>query len=385
MLQDRRFTRLSLLAALSLVVLFQAACMNTPTFSHQGRLLGADGNPVPDGNYTIKYEIFQTQTAGTAVYSETKTNVPVKNGLFDTSLGAVDPGARIDPTIFDRPTYLQITVNGTALTPRQRMQGSPFAFSLASGAVVQGQEKLARNYQGQTNTGATLTVVNTDNTAAGGAGLNVINQTSPEGLFVDRSNNAAFKALANGTTYAAYIKSNGYGALNVNGASGLYEAVFTGGTGILVSGGSCNGCTMSYLAHNVGGAPIQAGEFVAVEGVIADADTGAPVMQVRVATSPSDAIIGVAMGAMSRIPISHSDGTRSVEFQGATGAAAADGYLAVAVQGLVQARAADAGLQPGTTVTAGTNGAEATSAGGFARALSAVDKDGLVWVMLGGQ
>ncbi|MBK8909206.1 MAG: hypothetical protein IPM60_15390 [Rhodospirillales bacterium] len=68
-----------------------------------------------------------------------------------------------------------------------------------------------------------------------------------------------------------------------------------------------------------------------------------------------------------------------------SGPAAAGGYLSVVVQGLVQVRAAGTDALPGASLNAGTDGAEVTAGPGFTRALSEVDSDGMVWVMLSGQ
>ncbi len=381
MLFPRRSIQWSLLTTVFLVVLFQAACMLTPTFSHQGRLLDASGNPVPDGTYPIKYEIFQSGTGGTAVYTETD-NIQVKDGLFTTSIGLSEPASRIDPTIFDRPTWLQVTFNGQVLTPRQRLQGSPYAFSLASGAVVQGQEKRDRTYNGRANSGSALLIVNTDSSANGGNGLIAINRAAATGG--DSDITAAVQALADGSTYGAIVRSTGYRGMYVQGATSYYDAMFDGPLGIWVKG-ICTGCTMAYAAQNVGDASIRVGDFVAVENVIVDPDIGTPVMQVRRASGPGDAVIGVATGAMTRQPVGDVNGMRTGGFNPTGGAAAAGSYLSVAVQGLVQARAAGTGLQPGANLTAGPDGAEEATGAGFARALSGVDAGGMVWVMLGGQ
>ncbi len=79
------------------------------------------------------------------------------------------------------------------------------------------------------------------------------------------------------------------------------------------------------------------------------------------------------------------NGVRTGGFDAAAGDAAPGGYLTIEVQGLVRARAADAALQPGAALAAGPDGAVGVADGGYTRALSAVDADGLVWVMLSGQ
>jgi hypothetical protein len=381
MLGSRRFTGL-LFLALSLVVLVLSGCgvvRLTPQMSHQGRLLDASGNPVADGNYEIVYRLFHVATGGTAVHTETRT-VEVKDGLFTTSLGL---SAAIDPTLFARATWLEVEIDGETLTPRQRLQGAPYAFSLTSGSVVQGAETIDREYGGQEDTGAALTVWNTDGTVTGGNGLLAVNQASPT-LAADREKTAALQARALGSTYGAIVTSQSYRGLFVRSAPTWYDAYFMGDVGIFVNG-SCTGCTMAYFAQNAGNVPIQAGDFVAVVGVVADPDLNMPIMQVRKATAADDAVIGVASSAATRDPVGEYNGVVTGGYNLTDGPAPAGGYLSVAVQGLVQARAAGSGVQPGAYLTAGADGAEATTAGGFTRALSTVDGDGMVWVMLSGQ
>lgn len=376
-----------LILPFALLILAACAPKLTPSFSHQGRLLDASGNPVPDGNYTFDYKIYNASSGGTAAYTESRS-VPVEDGLFTTSLGL---SSTITPTIFAQPTWLEISVNGEALGPRQRLQGSPYAFSLISGAVVQGSETIVRDYAGQSDTGAALTVLNNDATATGGHGLLAINRAAAEG--VNRDNVAALQARSLGGAtasstggYGAIITSNAYRGMYAKGATNYNAAIFDSNIGItIVGGGGCSGCALAYYAQNVGDSPIAAGDFVAVVGVALDSGLNTPVMQVRRATGPSDAVIGVAAGAATRAAVGEYNGVRTGGFEAADGPAAAGGYLSVVVQGLVQARAADAGLQPGAAVDAGADGAVAAAGSGFTRALSAVDGNGRVWIMLGGQ
>lgn len=370
------------------ILLIVGACVPqpklTPMFSHQGRLLDENGDPVDDGAYDVEYGIYQVEIGGTPVYTDTQS-LTVQNGLFTTSLGLTDI---ISPTIFAQPTWLEISIEGETLTPRQELQGSPYAFSLISGAVVQGVETITRDYEGLQNTGASLTIVNSDSSATGGNGILAINQAAAAGT--DRDNVAAIQARAiggntgSGTgSYGAIITSAAYRALFVDGGTGSPAAVFIGDIDV---SGTCIGCAMAYYALNGGDTVIQPGDFVAVLGVELDADLNIPVMRVRRATGPGDAIIGVAAGAATRSAVGEVNGVRTGGFDTTGGAAAAGGHLSVVVQGLAQARAADAALQPGASLTAGPDGAVAADgAAAYTRALSAVDADGLVWVMLSGQ
>lgn len=379
-----------LLFVVLIFLLVAAACAPklVPTFSHQGRLLDENGNPVADGNYAVEYRIFNVASGGTAAYTESQ-NVPVEDGLFTTSLGL---SGTITPTIFAQPTWLEVSVNGETLAPRQQLQGSPYAFSLASGAAVQGSETLGRTFAGLDNTGAALVVLNNDTSATGGHGLLAVNRAAAAGD--DRANVAALQARAvggvvgdNTGSYGAIITSQAYRGMYVDANDIYYAAVFDSPAGIaVIGGGSCVGCAMAYYAQNVGDAPIHAGDFVAAVGVTTDAELGIPVMQVRRAAGPDDALIGVAAGAAVRGPVALRNGVRTGGFDAADGPAAAGGYLSVVVQGLARARAADGALAPGAAVTASADGAAAAATGsGYTKALSAVDADGMVWVMLGGQ
>lgn len=358
----------------------------TPQMSHQGRLTDENGNPVADGNYNVQYKLYQVATQGSPVYTESQS-VAVKDGLFTTSLGA---SGYITPSLFSQPTWLEITIEGDTLAPRQRLQGAPFAFSLASGAVVQGAETLGRTYAGFDNTGATMTVINNDATATGGHGLLAMNQATAANA--ERDKVAAFQAIAAGGStgantgaYGAIIRSQAYRGLYARGASGHPAAVFDSNVGIqIVGGGGCVGCSMSYIASNTGNGPIQAGDFVTVQGVDFDADLNMPVLRVAKATSASEAVLGVASTAVTRGPKGEYNGVRTGLFDAAGDTTAPGGMLSVVVQGLVQARAGDTVLQPGDRVSAGAKGATA-SPSGFASVMSAVDANGMVWVMLSGQ
>lgn len=394
----RKFNR-SLLLLLPFAALVLSACVPklTPQMSHQGRLVDESGNPVPDGDYDVVYSIFQVATGGTAVYTEAQS-VPVKDGLFTTSLGLTGP---IDAKYFAQPTWLEVSVEGEILTPRQRLQGAPYAFSLSSGSVVQGSETIARDYLTYTDTGAALTAVNLDLTETGGHGLAVINIAAPTGA--DRDKTAALYVIAGGGefdssdgnpetgAYGAIVRSESYRGLYATGGedtagvlSDYYAAIFNGNSGISITGGGgCNGCTMAYTARNTGDAPIQAGDFVAVSNVTVDADLNIPVMEVHRATAADSAVIGVAQGALARSAVGISNGMQTGGYDPLAGPAKSGDYVNVVVNGLVQARAADGSLQPGAAVTVGAEGVSAATGGqGIARAMSAVDANGMVWVMV---
>ena len=399
----RRLILIVIPIVLALAPLIIAGCVGTPDLksemSHQGRLLDDAGAPVADGNYSFRYRIYHAATGGSPVYTETKT-VAVSDGLFDTTLGATDV---ITPDIFAQPSWIEIAVNGETLTPRQKLLGAPYAFSLAAGAVVQGSVPITRTFYGVENTGAAMTIWNDNASATGGNGLFVVNQAAADTSgFTDKGVPvAALQAVAAGGqddnspfsgAYGAVIYSQNYrgmyakGATNTAGTTNWFAAVFDSGTGInLIGGGSCTGCTMAYFAQNVGVEAIQQGDFVAARGVIVDPDLNVPVMQVVKATSDADPVIGVASSAMRRTPVGDYYGVKTGGFDPREGAAAAGEYLSVVVQGLVQAQVHELQVQAGDILTLQNGGLEVASTGGVARAMSTPDENGMVWVLYNGQ
>jgi hypothetical protein len=378
-----------------LLIIGLASCIGVPPltaeYSHQGRLLTSAGVPVPDGDYSIRYRLFHEATGTTtAVYTETKT-VAIKGGLFDTSVGLTGD---VKPEVFSQPTWMEITVNGEKLTPLQRLEGAPYASSLVAGAVIQGYVPITRTFSSYTDLGAALTVWNEDSSTKGGNGLSVFNSASATGA--DRYKVAALQAVAADADvtastggYAAMFRSDNFRGTYTKAGPSWFAAVFDSDVGIsLTGGGSCTGCALAYVAQNNGVEVIQAGDFVAAEGVVVDPDLNVPVLQVYKATSATDPIIGVATGAMVRNPVEDFQGTTTGGYDGQDGPAANGQYLNVIVQGLVQVKLSQpAALQIGDWIT--VESSQTMTAIGdaprVARLMSAVDENGMAWIMFNGQ
>lgn len=395
-MKSRRIVILCFTVMFGLLVAFALASCGAevlqPNFSHQGRLLTSGGAVVPDGNYNIRYRLFHAATTGSPVYTETKT-VPVSGGLFDTDIG-VGSTNYITPEIFAQPVWLEVTVNGEVLTPRERLEGAPFASSLVAGAVIRGGVPLTRTvttpYETYEDVGAALSVVNTDFSSKGGSGLVTVNEGSETGA--DRGKVAALQAIsANGDGNTAtggrgaMVRSDNYTGLYAQAYTGYYAGYFIGD--IWVSG-NCIGCAMAYIAQNNGLEAIQAGDFVTAESVALHPDLNSPIMQVHRATAV-DGVIGVAVGAIGYTPVEDFNGWQIGGFEGQTKDPAANGqYVTIVVQGLVQAKLGQAtGLKIGDWITMsdGQMLAAVGEAPKVARLMSDADENGMAWVMLTGQ
>jgi hypothetical protein len=97
------------------------------TINYQGRLADTGGVPI-DGNVAMSFAIFDAPSGGNLLWGpETHASVPAADGLFNVGLGSLTGGG-IPATVWqggDR--YLQITVAGETLAPREIIRSVPSA------------------------------------------------------------------------------------------------------------------------------------------------------------------------------------------------------------------------------------------------------------------
>jgi hypothetical protein len=366
-----------------LTVLLLSACTLEPITSYQGILTDAGGNPVADGTYSAEFRLYDVSTGGTALYTEART-LTVDGGLFDTTIGSSD----VPTELYAEQLYLEVVIEGEVLTPRQALRGAPYAFSLASGAVVQAYEPLTRTF--------TVPGGNTYNSVGGGlyvgnvyagfdGGSGIVAATGSESTLA-----AAVRGIAtdlNSGGYGGRFDSETYVALRTaTNDTSDYTANFFDGTGIYVEG-NCTGCRVAEFAENVGSAPIAPGDFVAVEGVVMRNDMANPVLQVRRATGSADVIIGVAQ-YRANLPTLENEAAKLPARE--EGDIRPGDVMLVNTTGLAQARIGEGVVAIGDYVTAGEDGLVVVaerdlSSNAPARVMSAPDANGMVWVMLGGQ
>ena len=81
--------------------------------SYQGLITKNDGSPTDDGSYEILFKVFETADGGEPVWSENQ-EVTVNNGIISTILGNTNPF-----TLIPQEAFLELTVDGSTLSPRQ--------------------------------------------------------------------------------------------------------------------------------------------------------------------------------------------------------------------------------------------------------------------------
>lgn len=96
------------------------------TINYQGRLADDNGLPLT-GNYVVEFTIYDAPTSGNLIWgTETHANVPVSDGLFNVGLGSLTGGG-IPTNVWSGDRYLQVTVDGEPLTPRELIRSVPVA------------------------------------------------------------------------------------------------------------------------------------------------------------------------------------------------------------------------------------------------------------------
>jgi Chaperone of endosialidase len=118
---SKKFTQYAFLAIASAICVSANTAQGQAStgFTYQGQLNEA-GLPA-DGAYPMTFRLYDAAIGGAQIGPSIVVAQSVANGLFDTPLdfGAVDFG--------NDQYWLEIVVDGTTLTPRQAVSGSPYA------------------------------------------------------------------------------------------------------------------------------------------------------------------------------------------------------------------------------------------------------------------
>ena len=119
-------------AAVSVFICAMTALAAPPqTMNYQGLLKTSAGLPIT-GTRTLIINIYNVATGGTALWTETHTNVTVTKGQFSLLLGQGSPTPVPLALNFDVPYWLgvKIATEAAEMTPRQPLTTAPYAFGL---------------------------------------------------------------------------------------------------------------------------------------------------------------------------------------------------------------------------------------------------------------
>ncbi len=109
-----------------LLLVLALPAMGDTTFTYQGQLQDDDG--AYSGSVDLHFELYDDETGGSAVGSPISLDGhPVEEGLFQAELDFGDEFS-------DGPRWLEITVDGETLSPRQAVTAAPLAIHALSGS-----------------------------------------------------------------------------------------------------------------------------------------------------------------------------------------------------------------------------------------------------------
>lgn len=104
---------------------------STATFTFSGRLGSTSGVSLAGtAVVSMTASLYEQQTSGSALYMQTYTSVEVTNGFFSIEIGPALP------TLSNAP-YLELTVQGQLLSPRQKLIVMPFAIESIDSQTAQ--------------------------------------------------------------------------------------------------------------------------------------------------------------------------------------------------------------------------------------------------------
>ena len=95
-------------------------------FTHQGRLLDADGEALL-GDATITFRVTDSESGGSALWEETLT-LPLSGGFYSAVLGGSEDNPLDTSTLSQAPVWLELQLAGEgAMTPRSPIHSVPYA------------------------------------------------------------------------------------------------------------------------------------------------------------------------------------------------------------------------------------------------------------------
>lgn len=107
------------------------------TINYQGYLTDSNGQPFT-GTKQVVFSLYDGDSGGTALWTETIAAVTVTNGRLSVVLGNITP---IEPSIFKGDTYLGMKVGSDSISemaPRQKLTSVPYAMTVGSGGIPKG-------------------------------------------------------------------------------------------------------------------------------------------------------------------------------------------------------------------------------------------------------
>jgi hypothetical protein len=201
------------------------------TLNFQARLMSIAGSVAADGNYNIRFKLYDASTSGTLLWTEARTNasstgVTVRNGYVTVNLGSVTP---FPTTInWDQQLWLTMDVGGTStgavtydgeMSPRLQLTAVPYAFKANQLAQYNQATGFTSTLSLVQPTGGNQTFQVPDQGAAGTYNL-LTTASANTGYIQNTAGSASPQSSANFNIQATSSTTNGTIAGILRGAAG---------------------------------------------------------------------------------------------------------------------------------------------------------------------
>ncbi len=126
--------RTTMLLGVGILFLCSMALATVPhLINFQGVLKDANGQPVADDTYPVKFEIFNSVGPGGGCLWQENQSVATQGGLFSVVLGSASQGGIPDTAFNDSARWLAITVgNDPEISPRQRLVSVGYSYRVGT-------------------------------------------------------------------------------------------------------------------------------------------------------------------------------------------------------------------------------------------------------------
>jgi len=112
-------------------------------FRYQGRLV--DGTNLVNATLPMSFKLYDALSDGT-LYYEDSNSVLVVDGLYSTMIGDDTISGSLTNALTNATVYLELTVDGETLSPRERVVSVPYALNAGGDSTPSGSVVLSETY-----------------------------------------------------------------------------------------------------------------------------------------------------------------------------------------------------------------------------------------------
>ena len=260
--------------------------------NYQGRLL--NGTNLVNGAVGLSLRLFNVSAGGASLYEDSNT-VTVVDGLYATFIGDNPTGGSLTNALTNAAVYVEVAVNGTALTPRERV--ASVAYALATRGLLVGPDSRVvvlpdvnaiSNFSDYAVIGGGRRNAIDGSTAAvisGGRSNTIAELSNASAIGGGEGNQLAYQAefgtvgggLRNRLGSGSFGGAIAGGAFNAGGANSSYAAIGGGITNTVgdaagwatIAGGNANHVGYNSISGTIGGGRLNRIGTNTEDGVIA--------------------------------------------------------------------------------------------------------------------